>query len=64
MRSRDDGLSSLHHRLDGHFNGAVVLFAPDDDAAATAAARQLVDGHDVELWQLGRMIAKFEHEQK
>ena len=48
---------------DGHFNGAVVLFAPDD-AEAIAAARQLVDGHDVGLWQLGRMIAKLEHEQK
>jgi hypothetical protein len=29
----------------------IVLDAPDD-AAAIAAARQSVDGHDVELWNL------------
>ena len=48
---------------DGHFNRSVVLFATDD-AAAIAAAKQLVDGHDVELWQRERMIAKFERKQK
>jgi hypothetical protein len=32
-----------------------------DDAAAIAAAQQLVDGHDVELWQRDRKIAKFDH---
>ena len=31
--------------------------------AAIAVAQQLVDGHDVELWQLDRKIAKFEHKQ-
>ena len=48
---------------DGHFYKSVVFYAPDD-AAAIAAAKQFVDGHDVELWQRARMIAKFEHEQK
>jgi hypothetical protein len=31
-----------------------------DEAAAIAAAEQLVDGHDIELWQRDRKIAKFE----
>jgi hypothetical protein len=31
---------------------------PDDDAAAEQA-KQLVDGHDVELWQPARKIAVF-----
>jgi hypothetical protein len=45
---------------DGHFFKSVVLDAPDE-AAAVEAAKQLVDGHDVELWQRDRKIAKFEH---
>jgi hypothetical protein len=44
---------------DGHIYKRVDLDA-SDDRAAIAAAQQLVDGHDVELWQLGRKIAKFE----
>ncbi len=43
---------------DGHFVRAVELLCPDDDAAK-ACARQLVDGHDIELWQGDRKIAKF-----
>lgn len=43
---------------DGHFYKSVVLDEPDD-AAAIAAAKQLVDGHDVELWQRDRKIAEF-----
>jgi hypothetical protein len=35
---------------DGHIFQAMNLDVPDD-AAAIAAALQLVDGHDVELWQ-------------
>jgi hypothetical protein len=31
-----------------------------DEAAAIEAAEQLVDGHDVELWQRDRKVAKFE----
>ena len=33
-----------------------------DEAAARERAKQLVDGHDVELWQLDRRIAVFRHE--
>jgi hypothetical protein len=31
----------------------------DDDDVAKQAAKQLVDGHDVELWQGTRKIATF-----
>lgn len=44
---------------DGHFIRAVELVCPDDETAKEYA-KQLVDGHDVELWQLERQIAKFE----
>jgi hypothetical protein len=44
---------------DGHFDRAVVLDCADDKAAIESA-KQFVDGHDVELWQCGRRIAKFD----
>jgi hypothetical protein len=52
-----------HYRVyimgwDGHILNAVNLDCADDDAARERA-KQLVDGHDVELWQLDRKIAKF-----
>jgi len=31
---------------------------------AIKLANQLVDGHDVELWQLGRKIRRFKHAPK
>ena len=37
-------------------------FACDDDDAAIAAAKQLVDGHDVELWQGARKIITLTHQ--
>jgi hypothetical protein len=40
---------------DGHFHSAEVIMA-DDDAQALQIAEKLVDGHDVELWQLDRKI--------
>jgi len=48
---------------DGHFYKSVVLDVPDE-AAAIEAAEQLVDGHDVELWQRDRKVAKFEQKKK
>ena len=45
---------------DGHFIKSVILDCVDDNAAIESA-KQLVDGHDIELWQLDRQIAKFEH---
>jgi hypothetical protein len=36
------------------------LICPDDDAAVVAA-KQLVDGCDVELWQRGRKVVRLAH---
>jgi hypothetical protein len=44
---------------DGHFIRAIQLDCADDKAAIESA-KQLVNGHDVELWQLDRKVAKFE----
>jgi hypothetical protein len=44
---------------DGHFQ-KVVPFVCESDEAAIEQAKQLVDGHDVELWQLDRHVAKLE----
>jgi hypothetical protein len=49
--------------LDGHFQKSVPLECADDDAAK-AQAEQLVDGHDIELWQRDRKIATFERKPK
>jgi hypothetical protein len=43
---------------DGHILRPVDLFCENDEAAKEQA-RQLVDGHDVELWQLDRKITVF-----
>jgi hypothetical protein len=45
---------------DGHFKASVPLDCASDEAAKQHA-RQLVDGHDVELWQGVRKVATFEH---
>jgi hypothetical protein len=45
---------------DGHIVDRVEFWCSDDDAAKAEAA-QLVDGHDVELWQQGRKVADFKH---
>jgi hypothetical protein len=42
-------------------NDRVESFKPvdaDSDEEALAAARQLVNGHDVEVWLLDRMVAR------
>jgi hypothetical protein len=48
---------------DGHFRNAVPLVCADD-AEAEEKAKQLVDGHDVELWQRDRKVATFGHKPK
>jgi hypothetical protein len=42
---------------DGHIQRRIDLICESDDAAKEQA-KQLVDGHDVELWQLDRKIVK------
>jgi hypothetical protein len=48
---------------DGHFHSAVYLDCADD-AEAKKQAEQLVAGHDVELWQRDRKIARLPHKPK
>jgi hypothetical protein len=43
----------------GLFIRAVEMDCVDDDAAIESA-KQLVDSHDVELWQMDRPIARFD----
>jgi len=46
---------------DGHVQDRVDLFCENDDDAQERA-KQLVDGHAVELWDEARKIARFEPE--
>jgi hypothetical protein len=48
---------------DDHIIKGVDLFCPDDEAAKEKA-KQLVNGHDVELWQLGRKVETFKRTQE
>jgi hypothetical protein len=48
---------------DDHIISAINLECADDNAAKERA-KQFVDGHDVELWQLGRKVATFKHKPK
>jgi hypothetical protein len=45
-------------RPDGHVQDRVDIVCADDETAKEKA-KQLVDGYDVELWQLDRQIAEF-----
>ena len=46
---------------DGRISKRVALVS-DDDEEAKRFAKQMVDGHAIELWQEARMIATFEPE--
>jgi hypothetical protein len=46
--------------VDGLFLRSIELRCPDDDTAKQYA-RQLVDGHDIELWQGDRKVTAFKH---
>jgi len=47
-----------------HFDGCrdciVIRTDCPNDVAAIESAKQFVNGHDIELWQQDRIIAKFE----
>ena len=44
--------------IGGHYTEEIFLECPEDNAAKETAS-QWVDGHDVELWQHERLVAKF-----
>jgi hypothetical protein len=45
---------------DGHVHKRVDLRC-SDESEAIERAKQLLDGHDVELWQLDRLIRSVKH---
>lgn len=49
--------------IDGHRFVKAAGFLSDypDDTAALKAAERLVDGHDVELWDCSRLVARMGH---
>jgi hypothetical protein len=49
--------------IDNHRYQKAMQFASDhaDDFTAMKAAEQLVNGHDVELWECARLVARFDH---
>jgi hypothetical protein len=49
--------------LDGHFVKCEG-FSCQDDSQAVARAKQLVDGHDVELWSCERFVIRLSHDKR
>jgi hypothetical protein len=43
---------------DGKFNGPSKNMECEDDDEAVGKAMQAVDGHDLELWDLMRLVAR------
>jgi hypothetical protein len=51
--------------IDGHrFIKADFSSDYPDDATAISAAKELINGHDVELWDRGRFVARLPSEAK
>ena len=49
---------------EGHFQSSIALPSCLDDAAAIKAAVQLIDAHDIELWQLDRKVGSIDYKTK
>ena len=47
---------------DGHILRRIELDKCSDESEAREEAKQLVDGHDVELWERTRLIERFRHQ--
>jgi hypothetical protein len=47
--------------VDGQFNSIIAEFLHNhpDDATAIEAAKQLVEGHEIELWDRDRFVGRF-----
>jgi hypothetical protein len=52
--------------IDGHRFLKANQFGSDypDDATAMKAAEWLIDGHDVEVWECARLVARFDHKSR
>lgn len=51
-------------RHDGHIDGPSLEYEAPDDRAALAKAKQLVDGHDIEVWHGARLVAYITPDEK
>ena len=51
-------------RKDGRIDKPMVNHEADNDRDALGKARQLVDGHDVEVWQQARLVAYLTPDEK
>jgi hypothetical protein len=49
---------------DGHFQSSEAFPDIASDDAALTVALQLIDGHDVEIWNLDRKVAVLDHTTK
>jgi hypothetical protein len=49
---------------DGHILQRIELDNCSDESEAREKAKQLVDGHDVELWERARLIERFRHQEQ
>ena len=45
----------------GHVDAPARIITHTDDDAAIQHARQLLDGHDIELWDGPRLVIRLEH---
>ena len=45
---------------DTHVVGVPTIVEAENDQAAIEAAKQLLDGHALEVWQLNRRVARLE----
>jgi hypothetical protein len=43
---------------DGHISRPPNVIACDDDEAAIREAKQRVNGHDLEIWHMDRLVAR------
>jgi len=46
---------------DGHIYVPPVEFSCDDDADAIEHTKQLLDGSDLELWNMSRLVVRLNH---
>jgi hypothetical protein len=54
-------LSGVYYGADGHIRDRIDLMCESEDEAQERA-KQLVDGHAVELWDRDQKVARFEPE--
>ena len=49
---------------DGHVDGPPDGFTCESDEAAIERAKHLIGGHDIELWQMDRLVIRLKSKNK